>query len=35
VWESALTPLAARYAQTRRAALAIGVIVQRYVDGRV
>lgn len=33
VWISALTPLAAAYARRRDAAIAIGVIVQEWVDG--
>jgi hypothetical protein len=33
VWTSALTPLAAAYAQRRGGAIAIGVIVQEYVSG--
>ncbi len=33
VWTSALTPLAANYARRRHASIAIGVIVQRFVDG--
>lgn len=33
VWASALTPLAASYARRRHAELAVGVIVQRYIDG--
>jgi len=33
VWASALTPLAAAYARRRGAAIAIGVIVQRFVEG--
>jgi phosphohistidine swiveling domain-containing protein len=33
VWASALTPLAASYARRRGAAVAIGVIVQRFVAG--
>ncbi|MEO8701082.1 MAG: PEP-utilizing enzyme [Kofleriaceae bacterium] len=33
VWTSALTPLAAAYARRRDAAIAIGVIVQRFVPG--
>ncbi|HEX3763129.1 MAG TPA: PEP/pyruvate-binding domain-containing protein [Kofleriaceae bacterium] len=33
VWTSALTPLAVAYARRRSAAIAIGVIVQRFVPG--
>ena len=33
VWTSALTPLAANYARRRHAAISIGVIVQRFVEG--
>ncbi len=33
VWSSALTPLAAAYARRRGAAIAIGVVVQRYIVG--
>ena len=33
VWTSALTPLAAAYARRRSATIAIGVIVQAYVEG--
>ena len=33
VWASALTPLAATYARRRGGAVAIGVVVQRFVDG--
>jgi pyruvate,water dikinase len=33
VWTSALTPLAAAYARRRGGAIAIGVIVQAFVDG--
>ena len=33
VWTSALTPLAAAYARRRGGEVAIGVIVQRHVDG--
>ena len=33
VWQSALTPLAASYARHRDAAIALGVIVQRFVVG--
>ena len=33
VWGSALTPLAAAYAQRRRGGLAIGAVVQRFVEG--
>jgi pyruvate,water dikinase len=33
VWASALTPLAIRYAQRRAAAIAISVIVQRFIPG--
>ncbi|HTR56081.1 MAG TPA: PEP/pyruvate-binding domain-containing protein [Kofleriaceae bacterium] len=33
VWTSALTPLAATYARRRGASIAIGVIVQRFVEG--
>ena len=35
VWASALTPLAASYARTRGADLAVGVIVQRQVRGEL
>jgi pyruvate,water dikinase len=33
VWTSALTPLAVAYARRRAAAIAIGVIIQRFVPG--
>jgi pyruvate,water dikinase len=33
VWTSALTPLAAAYARRRQGTIAIGVIVQEYIEG--
>lgn len=35
VWMSALTPLAATYAQRRGGRISIGVIVQRFIEGEV